>query len=501
MLGRLRMTVDECIEVYGEMSADIFRKQHHRLKLDGKVQGQFDKNILERAMQRCIARAGFSKDALLYDPDDASCRVFVCAMSKETSEITQFTSYVSRDGMSDLLKSAKIWEAARATSAATSFFDPIKIGPNREEFVDGAFGANNPIQFMWYEAQLIWPSIRLEDQIETLVSIGTGEPGMSDVGEKFWDIFETLKKQAADTQKTADHFKRNHRDLVRNKQYYRFNVDHGLEGIGFEEYAKKGKIVAATRHYLRVKAEYDLEDFANKAGAVSSRELISVFVVSRRICDVLIFSLLAQLLDHAQSPQRQPISIALPSETSRDRIPISAPSRDMYTFHTLSDKPKYIDRNQQVPWRKLTEPSITVYEKIYEAAKGPDDLVECESLNTESFIHCTLPSLTNFHHCSDLVQPTYSCKPFRHNPAYFLGSTRFHREAPLKRPHHQPNLHATPPIGYRLEPREYFGSAEADSSTRGRMDRLFVRMWTKMEFCKRSGAMQGGGSNRKVQRS
>jgi len=55
------------------------------------------------------------------------------------------TSYMSPRGGSDLLNSVRIWEACRATSAASSFFNPIAIGRYKEEFMDGATGANNPI--------------------------------------------------------------------------------------------------------------------------------------------------------------------------------------------------------------------------------------------------------------------------------------------------------------------------------------------------------------------
>jgi hypothetical protein len=61
---------------------------------------------------------------------------FVCATSKQTSETVCLTSYKSPRGSSDLLNSVKIWEACRATSAASSFFDPIAIGRCQEEFVD-----------------------------------------------------------------------------------------------------------------------------------------------------------------------------------------------------------------------------------------------------------------------------------------------------------------------------------------------------------------------------
>ena len=55
------------------------------------------------------------------------------------------TSYNTHRGNTDLLNSTKIWEACQATSAASSFFDPIAIGRYGEEFVDGATGVNNPV--------------------------------------------------------------------------------------------------------------------------------------------------------------------------------------------------------------------------------------------------------------------------------------------------------------------------------------------------------------------
>ncbi|KAH8661016.1 hypothetical protein BGZ61DRAFT_152848 [Ilyonectria robusta] len=69
---------------------------------------------------------------------------FVCATSKETGDTVCLTSYRPRR-LAHLYDSTKIWRACRATSAATTFFDPIAIGPFQEQFVDGALGANNPV--------------------------------------------------------------------------------------------------------------------------------------------------------------------------------------------------------------------------------------------------------------------------------------------------------------------------------------------------------------------
>ena len=171
-------------------------------------------------------------------------------MSEEISQNTQFTSYISRSGNSDLLQHTKIWEAARATSAASSFFDPISIGPNDETFVDGAVGENNPIRVLWDEAKYVWAGGRLEDRVKCVVSIGTGVPSMEAFGTKFWEIAQTLQKIATETEKTASNFHRDHMDLSRAYQYYRFNVSQGLQKVGLEDAKQRGVIAAATRNYI-----------------------------------------------------------------------------------------------------------------------------------------------------------------------------------------------------------------------------------------------------------
>jgi patatin-like phospholipase/acyl hydrolase len=81
---------------------------------------------------------------------------FVCATSKETNATVCLTSYGTLRGSSDLLNRITIWKVCRATSAASTFFDPIAVGRFGEEIVDGAMGANNPVREVWDQAQLVW---------------------------------------------------------------------------------------------------------------------------------------------------------------------------------------------------------------------------------------------------------------------------------------------------------------------------------------------------------
>ena len=260
MLGRLKMTVDQCINKYTKLSEAIFQRQRLRLTLDGKVQGQFDHQTLERMIQECVAEAdlGDGNDTLLWNLDKDACKVFVCAGSKEAGRATNFTSYEARLGLTDRLESTQIWEAARATSAATSFFKEIHVGRFNETFIDAAiFHVNNPIRVLWNEASYVWrDGGPLADQIECLISIGTGERLVVPVGDKFWNIVNTLKDIATDTDTIASGFKNEHmEDLVRTRKYFRFNVNQGLQQIGLEEYKRVPDIIACTTRYLEDDAQ------------------------------------------------------------------------------------------------------------------------------------------------------------------------------------------------------------------------------------------------------
>ncbi|KAH6986805.1 acyl transferase/acyl hydrolase/lysophospholipase, partial [Ilyonectria destructans] len=68
MLGRPRMTVDECITAYTSLSDKVFEKKSHRVNANGQLQGRFDTVALEQAVKQILVDNGHSEDALLKDP-------------------------------------------------------------------------------------------------------------------------------------------------------------------------------------------------------------------------------------------------------------------------------------------------------------------------------------------------------------------------------------------------------------------------------------------------
>jgi len=67
----------------------------------------------------------------------------------------------------------RVWEAARATSAAPGFFKAFYCSQNGHTYEDGALKLNNPVLAADYERQVIWPE-RCHLFPDILVSIGTG---------------------------------------------------------------------------------------------------------------------------------------------------------------------------------------------------------------------------------------------------------------------------------------------------------------------------------------
>ena len=156
MLGRLRMSVAACIAAYKELSHQIFTPAHNTANAAGKSTdflqeaGKFRSEPLEQCMKGMLRDHGLSDEELVMDGNLDSPAVFVCAVEGVNSDAVVIRSYKSKE-FDDLYGFCRIWEAARATSAASTFFDPIKIRDRM--YVDGALKHNNPIEKVDEESQ------------------------------------------------------------------------------------------------------------------------------------------------------------------------------------------------------------------------------------------------------------------------------------------------------------------------------------------------------------
>jgi hypothetical protein len=77
MLGRLKMSVEDCITAYMSLAHEVFEQQRRMFTIRGGIQGRFDAKTLEEAVKRILEQQGLHKETLLKDDPDADCKMYV----------------------------------------------------------------------------------------------------------------------------------------------------------------------------------------------------------------------------------------------------------------------------------------------------------------------------------------------------------------------------------------------------------------------------------------
>jgi predicted acylesterase/phospholipase RssA len=164
-----------------------------------------------------------------------------------------------------------IWEAARATSAAPMFFEPVKFRESGLSYVDGGLGRNNPVRELYREAHQLFGTW----SVSCIISIGTGIPEVTDIGKNGMELLEACKAIVKETEETATDFAREvKQEGRRSRIYFRFNVSNGLQKVGLAEYAAVDLMTQVTRTYLSLpEVESSLQECtATIQGKLSHRE-------------------------------------------------------------------------------------------------------------------------------------------------------------------------------------------------------------------------------------
>lgn len=244
------MTTDEALRTYNSLSEVVFSGKNKKRK---GQDGAFKATTLQQKVQEIVIGRGLGEFMLDPSNDSRKGKAFVCAApAHNMAYIRRFRTYRVR-----ALESAncRIWEAARATTAAPTFFKRIAIGEEgqaKEEFIDGALGCNNPTTQVLEEARAIFGDGR---PVRCLISIGSGHPGTIGLAkpDAFQnilpkDLIQVLKKIATNCESIANDLRKRFEDLERF--YFRFNVAHGAQGISLEEWGKLGELTQHTKAYI-----------------------------------------------------------------------------------------------------------------------------------------------------------------------------------------------------------------------------------------------------------
>lgn len=116
---------------------------------------------------------------------------------------------------------------------------------------DGGLHYNNPIRVLMDESKQIWDSTTGR-RAGHIISIGTGKQSLNKVGNDLVEIIKSLETIVVDTEKTAEMFANEIADMppLGRPDYFRFNVDQGLENIGLEEWKQFERLTEASSAYL-----------------------------------------------------------------------------------------------------------------------------------------------------------------------------------------------------------------------------------------------------------
>ncbi|KAL2045530.1 hypothetical protein N7G274_001958 [Stereocaulon virgatum] len=267
LLGRLRMSVDKAIEEYEMLSAKVFEAPPSRLKRSWTKYNSIARReyLREHFESMRPMRPSYFEKSHQFKSDPFRCRTIVCSIKSTKNKDFQ-TPFLFRSY--DHIKNAvspniilernpsdshafEIWQVARATSAAPSYFGSINLFDDR--YYDAAEDINNPSLEVINEISLI--SGGSHDAIDVLLSIGGGNahgnmPKTKFGGGGLLQEMTTISAVVHDrvTSESKAHF----------FAYHRLDVEEGLQDVGLIEWKPKSsgartikRIKDATDRYLR----------------------------------------------------------------------------------------------------------------------------------------------------------------------------------------------------------------------------------------------------------
>jgi patatin-like phospholipase/acyl hydrolase len=184
MLGRLRTSVDACVDMYVQLSEKVFEKPSLRLKqLSYNYSSKYRRDALVSMMGKMtpLVQPSLDEQDNKFESDSIRCRTVVCALSKSPNEGSRtpflFRSYHHPaktinpfERNPDKGQAFNITDVACASSGAPFYFKSYQVGSDR--FFDGGVAINNPSWEVWNEVNLMHK--RSHNPIDILLSLGSG---------------------------------------------------------------------------------------------------------------------------------------------------------------------------------------------------------------------------------------------------------------------------------------------------------------------------------------
>ncbi|MCJ1379190.1 hypothetical protein MMC17_002290 [Xylographa soralifera] len=299
MLGKAGLTVEECIDQYHTLSTTIFKKKHYRGKIThGLAPTRYSGKCLRKSVRTLLKSKGLSEDLPMVSLEGHDKIAWsVLSLATPFIELTPSSAVVCREhehaskysplkdepvlmcSMScDKSIGASVCDAARATSAAPTFFPVVDI--NGRYFVDGGMEHNNPSQAAYYHFNKeqrvqvagnpgIPVSTTYHDNLDfsfvRYTNLGTGTKSQAlparkrDLLAEFvpgfikMSIFlkRTLTEIAVSSESHAQFMRAMQHQSKGSIKYERFSAGNGVCWIKLDKYKELGNIRDKTKEYLK----------------------------------------------------------------------------------------------------------------------------------------------------------------------------------------------------------------------------------------------------------
>ncbi|KAE8445384.1 hypothetical protein EG329_013507 [Mollisiaceae sp. DMI_Dod_QoI] len=291
MLGKLGMTVEQCIDAYRRLSATIFGKKHLRARVTGGLAPAKYSGSKLRGLVRGLMHEHRSNEDLSMSEEenrDVIACALICREHQERSRYSDFKTEAvcicSRRPCPNPLN-CLVCDGARATSAAPTFFPVQEI--DGRYFADGGMEFNNPSHEIFHHygiknrvAEAHRTSVATETDGLTgfhsnpdfsdvrIINLGTGtEPNIAQLRNQnnfaflvpgvlrmFLFLKSNLTKIATNSERVAASMKTlayiSRTGNSSRIKYERFSADNGVCFIKMDKYKKLAEIERLTLEYL-----------------------------------------------------------------------------------------------------------------------------------------------------------------------------------------------------------------------------------------------------------
>ena len=284
LLGRLRMTVTEGLELYRKVGDDLFGRRrshiplmtkyhhepletavrdivakrcHEHAKCDGNDMHPFDCDRLEEILSQPVPfhvdRPRVCQSCCLTATHDANISEAYLLRSYPHLYREDAPNWITR--YNEGADALAIWQTARATTAAPFYFKMVKAVVDNVEksFKDGGIRENNPSGAALSEFHALYEGTGTEVPA-LMLSVGTGRPDTSQDGfASAWPgpfghlpfVSKFLEKRAVIqnllikyTEGEKQHHQMREHAHGENTWYKRLNVSHGLESMPLDAWVK-----------------------------------------------------------------------------------------------------------------------------------------------------------------------------------------------------------------------------------------------------------------------